>query len=379
MLIDYEILRLLWWAVLGVLLIGFAVMDGFDLGVATLLPVVAKNDVEKRVLLETIEPVWDGNQVWFILGGGAAFAAWPYLYAAAFSGFYIAMFLVLCALILRPVGFFFRNKIEDPRWRKTWDWALFVGGAVPSLVFGVAFGNLLQGVPFLLDDTMRPIYGGSFFGLLNPFALLAGLVSLAMLVMQGATYLSIKTEGVIAARAKRAGQLAALAMIVLFTLAGVWIAYGIDGYVITSAAVFDGPSNPALKSVAIESGALLANYTAMPLTMIVPLLGYAGALGAILMLAINRPGAAFVASSVSVAGVIGTAGVSMFPFLMPSSSDPGSSLTVWDASSSQLTLQIMLIAALVFMPIVLVYTAWVFRVLRGKVTEAHVRQSESSY
>ena len=149
--LDYEMLRLIWWLFLGVLLIGFAVMDGFDLGVAMLLPFVARNDTERRVTINTIGPFWDGNQVWLVLGGGAVFAAWPPVYAASFSGFYLAMFLVLATLILRPVGFDFRNKIPDPRWRAFWDYALFAGGLVPSVVFGVAFGNLLQGVPFSID------------------------------------------------------------------------------------------------------------------------------------------------------------------------------------------------------------------------------------
>ena len=152
---TYEILRLIWWALLGILLIGFAVTDGFDLGAAILLPFVAKTDAERRVAINTVGPVWEGNQVWFILGGGAIFAAWPPLYAVAFSGFYLAMFLVLCALILRPVAFKFRSKLAHPTWRSIWDWALFVAGLVPSLVFGVAFGNVLEGAPFRFDETLR--------------------------------------------------------------------------------------------------------------------------------------------------------------------------------------------------------------------------------
>ncbi len=152
---EYEILRFIWWALLGILLIGFAIMDGFDLGTAALLPFVARNDVERRVTINTVGPVWEGNQVWFILGGGAIFAAWPALYAASFSGFYLAMFLVLATLILRPAGFKYRSKVESPRWRTFWDYALFAGGIVPALVFGVAFGNLFEGVPFGFDGDLR--------------------------------------------------------------------------------------------------------------------------------------------------------------------------------------------------------------------------------
>src|ERR1700712_4078601 len=174
---SYELLRLIWWALLGLLLIGFAVMDGFDLGSAILLPYVARSDIERRVVINSIGPVWEGNQVWFILGGGAIFAAWPALYAASFSGFYLAMFLVLATLILRPVGFKFRSKVDDPRWRAFWDWALFAGGIVPALVFGVAFGNLFEGVPFSFDGDMRLHNDITLFSLLNPFGLLVGLTS----------------------------------------------------------------------------------------------------------------------------------------------------------------------------------------------------------
>ena len=194
---GYEALRLIWWALLGVLLIGFAVMDGFDLGTAALLPFVARNDLERRIAINTVGPVWEGNQVWFILGGGAIFAAWPALYAASFSGLYLAMFLILTALILRPVGFKFRSKLEAPLWRSIWDWALFAGGVVPSLVFGVAFGNLFLGVPFTFDDDIRFHSTISLLSLLNPFALLVGLVSLSMIVLHGSAWLNMKTDGTV--------------------------------------------------------------------------------------------------------------------------------------------------------------------------------------
>ena len=199
---DYETLKVIWWLLLGVLLIGFAIMDGFDLGVGMLLPFIARTDTERRVVINTVGPVWEGNQVWLILGGGAIFAAWPALYAASFSGFYLAMLLVLAALILRPVGFKFRSKMPGVAGGSNWDWALFVGGAVPALVFGVAMGNLLKGVPFSFDSELRATYAFGLFDLLNPFALLCGLVSVAMLVTHGAVYLAIKTDGEVAQRAR---------------------------------------------------------------------------------------------------------------------------------------------------------------------------------
>jgi len=376
-MLDYEALRLIWWALLGILLIGFAVMDGFDLGVATLLPFVARTDGERRIAINAVGPVWEGNQVWLILGAGAIFAAWPPLYAVAFSGFYLAMFLVLCALILRPVGFKFRSKIDNPTWRSVWDWALFVGGLVPTLVFGVAFGNMLEGAPFRFDDTLRMTYEGNLFGLLNPFALLSGLVSVAMLTMHGGAYLALKAEGPVSGRAASAARFAGLALIVLFALAGVWVAFGLNGYVISTAMPHGGPSNPLLKLVTRAPGAWLDNYRLYPWTIAAPILAFAGAALTILLSGARRDGLALVASALAVAGVIATAGLSAFPFLLPSSLDPNASLTVWDASSSRLTLLIMLGVTLIFLPIVLVYTAWVYRVLRGRVTADYVARNSS--
>jgi cytochrome bd ubiquinol oxidase subunit II len=377
--LDYEILRLIWWLFLGVLLIGFAIMDGFDLGVAMLLPYVARTDAERRVTINAIGPFWDGNQVWLILGGGAIFAAWPPVYAASFSGFYIAMFLVLAALIVRPVGFEFRNKVADARWRAFWDYALFAGGLVPSVVFGVAFGNLLQGVPFRIDGDLRILYeGGGLFELLNPFGLLCGLVSAAMLATHGAIYLALKTDGAVQTRARDAARIGALATIVLFAVGGLWVWLGIDGYAVTGAITTDGPSNPLLKTVVRRPGQWLANYTAHQWMIAAPVLGFLGPLLALLLTTARRLGLAFILSALGIFGIIATAGVSMFPFLMPSDIAPAASLTVWDASSSRLTLFVMLIATLIFLPIVLVYTAIVFRALRGTVTASQVEKNSAT-
>lgn len=377
--LDYATLRLIWWLLLGVLLIGFAVMDGFDLGVGALLPFVARTDAERRVVVNTIGPVWEGNQVWLILGGGAIFAAFPPLYAVSFSGFYLAMFVILFALILRPVGFKFRGKVEHTRWKQTWDWALFIGGAVPALIFGVAVGNVLLGVPFHFTPELRPVYTGGFFGLLTPFALLAGLVSLSLLVAHGAAMLVLKTRGAIADRAARYGSVAALLGAVLFALAGVWIANGITGFRVES--VIDGAfaSNPLHKTVGTGQGLWMANYQAMPWTIAAPALGIVGALAAAALLRMRRGGQALLACGGSIAGVILTVGFAMFPFLLPSSTMPGASLTLWDASSSQLTLWIMLLATVVFLPLILLYTAWVYRVLRGPVTDASVADTPNAY
>ena len=377
-LMSYETLRLVWWLFLGVLLIGFAIMDGFDLGVGALLPFVAKTDEERRVLINTIGPTWEGNQVWFILGGGAIFAAYPLIYATAFSGFFVALILVLFALILRPVGFDYRSKLPNPRWRSTWDWGLFIGGFVPSLVFGVAFGNLLQGVPFHFDDSLRVHYEGNFFGLLNPFGLLVGVVSLSMLVMQGAAFLQLKTVGILRDRSRTALGMAALVFGVSFAAAGAWIALGIDGYVLTSFAGTEGASNPVAKEVIQKSGAWFSNYQTAPALWLVPGLAFLGAFGA-WRLAPARPGLGFIASSVAVACTILTAGIAMFPFMMPSSLNPSHSLTVWDATSSLHTLRWMFWMVILFLPLIILYTSWVFRVLRGPVTVEQVRDSHELY
>ena len=374
--LDYETLRIIWWVLLGVLLIGFAVMDGFDLGVAMWLPWIAKTDMERRVLINSIAPTWEGNQVWFILGGGAIFAAWPMLYGLVFSGFYFAMLLVLLALILRPVGFKYRSKINNSTWRAGWDWALFLGGFIPALLFGVAIGNVLQGVPFHFDANLRAFYTGSFIDLVNPFGLLCGLISVAILAMHGAFFLNVKTEGLLQQRAMVVSRICALLMIVLFLCGGAWLYTAMEGYDLVSAIGHDGPSNPLYKSVIRHTSAWFSNYQQFPLTTLAPIIGIAAALLAIILVKHAKP--AFVCSSISIMGIVATFGVSMFPFILPSSTHPEQSLMVWDSSSSQLTLFIMLCATVIFFPIILSYTAWAYHVMRGKITEQTIHDNKDT-
>lgn len=382
MLFDYETLKLIWWGLIGVLLIGFAIADGMDLGVGTLLPFLGKTDEERRIIINTVGPHWDGNQVWLITAGGAIFAAWPMVYAAAFSGLYMALLLVLFALFFRPVGFDYRSKIDSPRWRRNWDLGLFASGAIPALVFGVAFGNLLQGLPFHLNEYFMPRYDKPFFfaliALLNPFALLAGVISLTMLVVQGALWLQLRADDVIAKRARTVVKYGVPITLIGFALAGLWVAYGIEGFKILSQPEFGAKPNPLAKEVVRETGAWLANYDTYPITMAAPVLGFVGGvLGWMLSLA-GRPGKAYIAHSLSVAGIIATAGLAMFPFVMPSSTVLNSGLTMWDATSSHLTLNIMLWAVLIFLPIVLLYTFWCYRRMWGKVTGAGIRKANHS-
>ncbi|QJD99869.1 cytochrome d ubiquinol oxidase subunit II [Massilia forsythiae] len=376
MLFDYETYKLIWWCFVGVLLLGFALTDGFDFGVGIGLPFLGRTDTERRIIINAIGPTWEGNQTWLVTAGGALFAAWPLVYAAAFSGFYVAMLLCLFALFFRPVGFDYRNKIADPRWRNTWDWALFVGGFVPPIIFGVAFGNLLQGVPFRYDDMLRLEYMGNFFQLLNPFGLLCGVLSLSMLSMHGATYLLHKTEGAVAERARRMAIGSALLAVLLFVLGGVWIANGIEGYRIVSMPDANSVFLPAAKDVTRASGAWMDNFNRWPLLWSLPAMGVAGGLMAGLFSAARRSLPAFLSSGVAVSGVVLTAGAAMFPFVMPSSLLPAHSLTAWDAVSSHRTLSVMFWVVIVMLPIVILYTGWVYRVMRGKVTHQHIHDNQ---
>ncbi len=374
---DYEILRFIWWVLIGVLCIGFAVTDGFDMGVGALVPVLGKTDTERRVMINSIAPHWDGNQVWLITAGGALFAAWPLVYATAFSGFYFAMIITLCALFFRPIGFDYRSKLEDPRWRKMWDAGIFIGSFVPPIIFGVAFGNLLQGVPFQLSELLIPTYTGSFFGLLNPFALLCGLVSSAMILTQGATYLQMKTCDELRERSSNTAVITALVTAVLFAVGGVWAQF-IEGYSIVGNLDIAGPSNPLNKEVVRESGALFANFKEYPILWAAPVLGVVMQLLTAAFSKLHRPGLAFTTSSLSMAGIILTFGFALFPFIMPSSIMPSHSLTVWDATSSELTLNIMTGVAFVMVPIVLSYTIWTYYKLFGRLDNKYIEDNKTS-
>jgi len=376
-MIDYEFLRFIWWVLVIVLLIGFSVTDGFDMGVTALLPVTGKKEVERRIMINSIAPHWDGNQVWLLTAGGAIFAAWPIVYSVAFSGFYIALFLVLAALFFRPIGFEYRAKIDNPTWRSVWDWGLFAGGFVPALVFGVAFGNLLQGVPFELNELSQATYTGSFFALLNPFALLCGVLSLAMLMTHGANWLQMKTTEELRDRARSVSQIGAIVTLITFVLAGAWL-YFKEGYVVTSVVDHFAPSSPMNKEVAVETSAWFRNFNEMPILWIFPVLAVVAALLNAAFSKANRCGFAFFFSALTMAGVIITAAVSMFPFVMPSSSNPEQSLLMWDATSSELTLTLMFFLALIFVTISLCYTIWSYTKMFGRLDANFIDENKHS-
>ena len=374
---EYEILRFIWWVLIGVLLVGFSVTDGFDMGVGALLRILGKNDSERRVMINSIAPHWDGNQVWLITAGGALFAAWPLVYATSFSGFYFAMIVTLAALWLRPLGLDYRSKLDDPKWRNVCDWAITISGFVPPLIFGVAFGNLLQGVPFDLNEFLMPTYHGSFFGLLNPFAILCGLVSVFMIVMQGATWLQMKTTDSLHMRARSAAQLCGLLTVVTFVLAGIWV-QNIDGYVITSVIDGNAASNPIAKEVETVAGGWMNNFHQYPLLWLAPALGVVMPLLTIIASRAEKGGLAFLTSSLGIAGVIFTAGFAMFPFIMPSSLTPSHSLTLWDSTSSELTLNLMTGVAFVFVPIILGYTTWTYYKMFGRLDKKYIDNNKHS-
>lgn len=375
---DYETLRLVWWLLVGVLLIGFAITDGFDLGAAMLIPLLGKTDTERRVIINTIAPHWDGNQVWFVTAGGALFAAWPLVYATAFSGFYWAMLLVLFALFFRPIGFEYRSKMPDSRWRNNWDLGLCLGSFVPALVFGVAFGNLFIGVPFSFDEFTRPTYTGAFWALLNPFALICGFASVAMLILHGAIWLQMRAGGDVQVRAKGVAQLSGPLLSLLLIIAGVWLLTAIPGYEISSAIASDASSNPLSKSVVLSTS-WFTKFDLYPLLWLLPILAVILPLLTSFLSRSDRDGWAFLTSSLAITCIILLAGTTLFPFLMPSSTDLASSLTLWDATSSQLTLEIMLWVVILFVPLILAYTVWSYYKMWGRVEPEAIESNSVSF
>ncbi|MFQ1063814.1 cytochrome d ubiquinol oxidase subunit II [Bordetella trematum] len=372
------ILTVVWWLLLGVLLMGLAIMVGMDMGVGTLLRFVGRNDDERRVALNIIGPHWDGNQVWFILGGGAIFAAWPLVYATAFSGFYIVMLLLLWSMIVRPLGFEYRSKMPSPRWRNVWDWTLFLSGALPMLIYGAAIGNVLQGVPFHFDWRLTSYYTGSFWELLNPFAVLCGLTSVALSIYMGGTTLMRSAEMGLALRARKAALIGGGVFLVLFVVGGFWAA-NLDGYELVKQPGAGVPQTPLQQVVERSPGGMLANYSAHPVLWLLPILAVVSVLLGMMALGVRQRILAWWLGALGWICVIGTAGAAMFPFLMPSVTHPSHSLTVWNSGASTLTQGWMLGFTIVFIPLILAYTSWAFWVMRGKVSVKQVQSDDHAY
>lgn len=377
-MIEYDLLKIIWWVCIGALMIGFSILGGRDHGVGALLLFLGKNDDQRRILINSIGPTWDGNQVWFLTFGGALFAAWPMVYAAAFSGLYFGLLVVLFALILRPPGFDYRGKLDDPRWRRTWDVCLFISGVVPPLVFGVALGNLFLGMPFHLDQDLRSYYTGSFFGLLTPFPLLMGVMVLSAFLVQGALFIQGKTNAPLNMRALKVAWVAAGVFVLSALGAGVWC-YQLPGFEITQIPPVDMSLIPLDKTVERSVGMWFNFFSQWPMLWGIPIFAGGCLLLALWCATLQKCIAAFCFHSLTISATIVTLGVLYFPFIFPSSTHPHHSLTVWDAVSSQKTLMLMLVAVVILLPIVLLYTGWVMRVMRGKVTEENTLNKIESY
>ena len=375
---DYSTLKVLWWGLVLILLTGFAVMDGFDLGVGSLFLFLGRTDAERRVLLNSIGPHWEGNQVWFITAGGAVFAAWPLVYATAFSGLYVAMLMVLWSLFLRPVGFDYRSKLGSSLWRSVWDWGLFAGGVLPPLVFGIAFGNLFEGIGFRFSPDLHSSFQGGFRDLFSPFTIMSGAIALDMILFHGSTYLVLRTEGRLKSRALRAAKTSGLLLGILFPFAGLLLDRVVPGYRILSGDDPGGLPNPLGKTVVRVAGGWLDNFRDHPALWTIPTLIYLGILLVFWSFIGNRPFLGFLGSAISTAAVIVTASVSLFPFVLPSSLDASSSLTVWDCTSSRLTLMLMFWSVVILAPIVILYTGWCYRIMRGPVTEESIHKDGHS-
>ncbi len=363
---GFAILQLLAWAAVGAVMILFACTGGFDLGAGMLLPFIGRNDNERRVVLNVVGPTWDGNQVWLIIVGGAIFAIWPRVYAATFSGFYFAMLILLWALFLRPVAFEYHSKIQKQGWRTFWVWALFVGSVVPALIIGVGIGNVIMGVPYYFDPvTLRFFYTGTFWGLLRGFPILCGLVCIFMMIMHGSAYVALRTQGMMRMRAQRAGRLFALLFFLFFVIGGIWLITGVTGYQLISMPA-DPSSSPLSNVIEMGAGRWLHAYLAYPVLFLVPLIGLLSVLCVLYWHRGNTVIRTFYCSALSIALTIATFGLTLFPFVMPSNTHPNESLLLWNASSSALSLAGILVCALIMLPIIFIYTTFVYRKLWGR-------------
>lgn len=375
MLFSLTTYQVIWWILIGFVLILYAWTSGFDLGIGVLLPFIARDNNERRVLINVIGPTWDGNQVWLIFGGGIIFAIYPPVYAMLFSGFYIAMLLVLWTLFLRPVGFEYRAKIHHVTWQTAWDWALFIGSAVPAIVMGVALGNLLLGVPMHFNSDYRGIYEGNFWQLLNPFSLLIGVISLVMLVTHGANLLALRTSEIIQQRCFVASRIFSSLFIFSFATAGLLVAFKLTGYQLIysprepQAQLFDTIVHQVPKG-------LLLNYYHYPWTLAAPIVALAGAIINLVMAFKNKAGIAFMGSLLMVAGAILTFGFSMFPFIVPSITHPNQSLTVWNATTGKSSLVGLFWVAIIMLPLIIFYTQWVYRKMWRTITPENIKQQQ---
>ena len=369
MIFDYETFRIVWWAILGLACIGFAVSCGFDLGVVLLLPYLGDNESDRVTIIDTVSITWIGSQVWLVLVVGVLFSAWPLAFSITFSSLYLVLLFILFSFLLRPLGIVYRSELSSLKWRQILDKVVFIEALVATLFFGIALGNLFVGIPFHLENDMLIVYLGNIWGLLNPFGLLIGLLSLSLFIMQGAIYLQMKTEGTLNQRAKSIALRFTILTLVIFALAGFFVSF-MDGYHISSKMFSSDVSNPLLKTVRREPGLWLDNYGHFSKLWLIPFSTFISGYIVLVLSRINRPASAFLFSLIVAATMIITAGCTLFPFLSPSTISLNSSLTIWDSSASYKTLSIMFWMMVILLPLVLLYVGWVYKVLcRNKTVE----------
>ncbi len=364
---DYVTLKVIWWGILSTILIGFALTGGLDLGVNFLLPIIGRTDKQRRLILNSIGPTWEGNQVWLITFGAGLFAIWPPAYATAFSSMYCAIMLALLALILRPPGIDYRSKINSPFWTNVLDICLSVNSAVLTLIFGVAVGNLFVGLDFYFTPELNSIYTGNFFSLLRFFPILIGILSICMFTVQGGLFLQYKLSGDITTRVQTIVKIAGAIFILGFIYAGVLAARS-TGYIILSIPDPNTAFDATQKIVATSKTAWLGNYMAYKELWALPVITIISMKLALVFSWYKKPIRGLMFSSLGIITTILTAGSALFPFIIPSRSNPNHSLTIWDASSSHMTLELSFWAVVILLPIVLLYTSWVYKVMRGKIS-----------
>ena len=380
-MLEYAFLKIAWWMIIGAILMVYASTAGFDAGVTLYLPFL-RNNMDRRIVLNTSAPTWDGNLTWLVFAGGGLFVVWPPIYSTAFSGMYSAMLLILFAFFLRPPGYEYRNKINSEAWRKTWDWGLFLSGVIPVFVFGVALGNCFLGMPFHFDqNTYRDFWSGNFWDLLSPYALLSGVVSVLMVLMHGSVYLQRRTEGHLRKLALKVHIITAILLLIGFTTSGLLLMYKIVGYKLISSAAI--PTIEPLKNV-VQTGVgyWIKSFDMYPWKYFPPIIAYAGILESLWAAYYGWVTTAFWASCFAVGGIVATAGASLFPFLMPSSTNPDQSLTVWNATSSQYALNVMLYVGVVLLFIILGYKIFAYNTIWGKkrtLTAEDIEKDEHSF
>ncbi|MCK5888901.1 MAG: cytochrome d ubiquinol oxidase subunit II [Methylococcales bacterium] len=375
MIFDYEMMRVIWWWLLGIPLVGFAIMGGADLGVGLLL-YLGKDNHEKEMIINTTKTTWQSSQLWLILTIITLFSAWPIAYSVAFSSLSFVLIIALCTLFLRPLGFLFQHKLSCEKWQNHWNRAIFLSALLPSFLFGLIIGNLLTGLPFQLDVDMRLVYHGDFFTIFSLFSVVSGLLSTFLFAMQGAAYLQLKTEGDIQRKAQKALFSSALLTLLVFAAAGYWAIF-LEGYHILSLLDTNAPSTPLENLVKKGNGLWLDNYGHYAHLWMLPASTLVTAVLSFCYALLHRPKHAFFYSSLTTAAIILTIGCSMFPFLVPSNLFLKSSLTIWDASASLNSLTLMFWAAVFLLPLSLLYIRWIFNLLCRKKEDTIVHSNIS--